>query len=264
MRPMTLDFIRRSFRDIADKDYLAARILYRCDLGPQFLWAALQAVEKYIKAILLFNRIPAKGLSHDVKAGLDRLAEIRDIPFDIPPDVKRFVAYLSKQGPNRYFEFPAFAHGDELLLLDCTVWHLRRYCGWLRATLKTKNGIVDLFPRELARIQAATSNPHKFRIHRGFLEDVLQNRRSRLREHLVWKNFYYGARRKHVIKRFTKHAWSANPAHFLSPAIFTELSSLVDFSKSVRKAFRSVVAQSKTGKPPSPGTAASVSSGSSQ
>lgn len=241
MRPMTLDFIRRSFRDVADKDYIAARILYRSDLAPQFLWAALQAVEKYIKAILLYNRVSTKGLSHDVKAGLARLGEIRDISFHIPREVSDFVSYLSEEGPNRYFEFPAVTHGDELLLLDRTVWHLRRYCSWLRGTITVHGRKVDLFPLELKRIQAAADyGAHRFKIIGGYLEDVLGRRGSPLREHLVWKNFYYGAKKKHVIKNFTKHVSFSKPAHYLDPTIFGELASLVDFSKPVRAIFRSL------------------------
>ncbi len=56
------DYITRSFRDVADEDYVAARALYRDGLDRQFLWAALQSVEKYLKAILAYNRISIKGL----------------------------------------------------------------------------------------------------------------------------------------------------------------------------------------------------------
>ena len=43
------------FRKQADYDYIAARANYRMCLRQQFLWSAHQAVEKYLKAILLFN-----------------------------------------------------------------------------------------------------------------------------------------------------------------------------------------------------------------
>jgi len=43
------------FRKQADYDYIAARANYRMRLRQQFLWSAHQAVEKYLKAILLFN-----------------------------------------------------------------------------------------------------------------------------------------------------------------------------------------------------------------
>ena len=54
------DFAIRSFRDIADYDYISARMAYRAKLLPQFLWLGLQAIEKYLKCILLLNRIKAK------------------------------------------------------------------------------------------------------------------------------------------------------------------------------------------------------------
>ena len=43
------------FRRQADFDYIAARANYRMHLRQQFLWSAQQAMEKYLKAILLFN-----------------------------------------------------------------------------------------------------------------------------------------------------------------------------------------------------------------
>lgn len=43
------DFAARSFRDVADRDYVAARLACRAGLMPQFLWSAQQAFEKYLK-----------------------------------------------------------------------------------------------------------------------------------------------------------------------------------------------------------------------
>ena len=43
----------RSFRDVADQDYIAARLCYRSNLMVQFVWMAEQAIEKYLKAILV-------------------------------------------------------------------------------------------------------------------------------------------------------------------------------------------------------------------
>ncbi|MCA1796649.1 MAG: HEPN domain-containing protein [Geobacteraceae bacterium] len=56
------DFATRSFRDVADQDYIAARLSYRHGLYPQFHWQSLQALEKYLKAILLYNREQAHGV----------------------------------------------------------------------------------------------------------------------------------------------------------------------------------------------------------
>jgi hypothetical protein len=42
------DFAKRCFRDVADHDYILARLAYRSGLFPQFHWCALQAIEKYL------------------------------------------------------------------------------------------------------------------------------------------------------------------------------------------------------------------------
>lgn len=56
---------RFCFRDVADNDYLSARILFRFGFIQQAYWFSEQAVEKYLKAILLFNEISTKNLGHD-------------------------------------------------------------------------------------------------------------------------------------------------------------------------------------------------------
>jgi hypothetical protein len=59
-------------RDAADEDYVAARTAYRIDPTHSFLWNSLQAVEKYTKAILLYNRRPTGDLGHDVRCPEER------------------------------------------------------------------------------------------------------------------------------------------------------------------------------------------------
>src|SRR3954451_19148338 len=60
------DFAIRSFRDVGDGDYVSARVTYRAGLTMQYLWASQQAIEKYLKCILLLNRIPALDVKHDL------------------------------------------------------------------------------------------------------------------------------------------------------------------------------------------------------
>jgi len=52
------EFALRSFRDVADGDYIAARMAYRAELLVQAFWASQQALEKYLKSILLFSEEP--------------------------------------------------------------------------------------------------------------------------------------------------------------------------------------------------------------
>lgn len=98
--------------------------------------------------------------------------------------------------------------------------------------------LVDLFPRNIKKIEG---NIIKGPTRRSFtfwgtLEDILSDKKSELRKHLVWKNFYFGSYTKKVI-RFRPLLSSANPTHVLHPEIYPELDKMVDFSRSVRDYF---------------------------
>jgi HEPN domain-containing protein len=232
-----LDFATRSFRNEADRDYLAARMLHRAELDRQFLWAALQTVEKYLKAILLFNLQSSRGLSHNVTSALSRVTQL---PFGpkLPKDVVEFIAYLNEEGPNRYFDFPMELRSDALHALDRTVWYVRRYCqsfpdppqGWTKSD-------ADWSARYVRYLEsyAADDKPHKFRLLGGVLEEVLSGR-SPVRDALVWKNFYYGRRKKHKI-RYKWRSSSDIPTHYMHVEWYKHLENLVDFPKPVRNQF---------------------------
>jgi len=71
------NFALRSLREIADKDYVHAELAYKSKLVPQFLWSSLHALEKYVKCILVLNRIDATRVKHEVKAG-ERKRQVHD------------------------------------------------------------------------------------------------------------------------------------------------------------------------------------------
>jgi hypothetical protein len=98
---------------------------------------------------------------------------------------------------------------------------------------------LDAFPSEVRRVsEADPDRPHEYRVWGGYLEKVLDDKKSPVRPQLVWKNFYYGSRHKKVIKNFPSR-WSAgNPAHYLDPEAFTQLDELVKLSKPVRDYFQ--------------------------
>lgn len=96
--------VRECLVDMADRDYLAARVCWRARLPEQFLWSALQAIEKQLKAILVLNGRSALKLNHNVEKALDRVCEITDLRLNPPKVVRDFVSYLHRHGPNRYLE----------------------------------------------------------------------------------------------------------------------------------------------------------------
>lgn len=234
------DFINRSFRDVADKDYIAARLSHRYGLDLQFLWFSQQSLEKYLKAILLYNDKDTKHLGHRIKNAYMDVLSIPDIPFDFPDDIEPFIKYVDAFGTNRYFEYPYYLLGEECLQLDRVVWFIRRYCYHMRQIVTTPAGeTIDLFPLEIERVQRtyAMTKPHKFELFGGFLEKVIKDKKSDLRKQLVWKNFYYGSYKKQIIKDYTHRSSSANPTHYLHPEVFAELDKVVKFSEGFRKKF---------------------------
>lgn len=240
-RSFIKDYVNRSFRDVADKDYITARIAHRYELDQQFLWLALQSIEKYLKAILLYSGKSTKEIGHSIVKAYEEVLKISDIEWDFPEDIAGFVRYLNEEGNNRYFEFPYRKKETALLELDRTVWFIRRYCFNLRKTYKRQNGTtVDFFPIYIPIIQSEKTfaNPNKYRLpEQGFIEVLLKGK-SALRDHLVWNNPYYGTYKKKILRVCSMRTSFGNPAHFLLPEIFDDLDKVVRFSKPVRTYFK--------------------------
>ena len=198
--PFIYDFANRSFRDLADQDYILARVAYRNEFDQQFRWCALQAIEKYLKAILLYNRVSSKGLGHDLSKALRRVRGVTDLEFSVPPNVEEFVDYISVYGVDRYLSHPTYLTKSALLTLDKSVWYIRRYCFFMRQVVKTTSVEKELF--ELNRREVTNpyfeKNPHKYRILGGYLEKIFDKKLPAYND-VVWKNFFYGRIKKQKI-----------------------------------------------------------------
>lgn len=239
--PYINDFANRSFRDLADQDYIMARIAYRKEFDQLFRWCSLQAIEKYLKAILIYNRVSAKGVGHDLNKALKRVQGIPDLEFTLPSkDVEEFITYISKYGADRYLSHPTHLKDSAILTLDKTVWCIRRYCYFLRQVIESKGERKELF--ELNKQKATNpyyeTNRHKYKIFNGYLEKVVEKRLPGY-DDLVWKNFFYGRVKKHKIKNFRFRMSSQNPTHSLHPEMFETLDKLVDFPKAVKDEYKS-------------------------
>jgi hypothetical protein len=210
-------FITRSFRDVADGDYIAARALYRHGLDQQFLWSSLQAIEKYMKAILAYHRVPATNVGHDLPAIVKK---VQNLGIPIPPRIEEFINRFWWQGLNRYFQYQLSTEGAGLIELDETIHHLRPFC---RSTVQHRRPID------------------------GFLEEVLRSAlNNRARVDLIWKNLYFGKRHKRSVRfaRRIKFAW---PSHLSHPEVIPELIKLVYFPRKIREQLMRVFAKKKSG-----------------
>jgi HEPN domain-containing protein len=210
------------------------------ELHIQFLWLALQAIEKYLKAVLIYNkRTDGKNLGHATFKLYEKLANITDIRFDIPSHVGDFCKFLEIFGTNRYFEHAYTLDGYEIMRLDEAVWFIRRYCQVLRWREETGDTSVPSFAEALAKLQdqQTLKYPARFSIPGGFIEKVRADKKHPARSSLLFYNDYFG--RKRELKTVT---WNGSwPQINHTPEIFVELEKYVQFSKKVSDHYRTLL-----------------------
>jgi hypothetical protein len=218
------DFAIRSFRDEGDADYIAARMAFRARLVIPSLWASQQTIEKYLKCILLLNRITANRVKHSLNAALDAIDASGKLSLDLIAVSREFIQYIDAVGRFRYLEVSNVALGKNLVMLDRTAWELRRYC-----TLSE-----DL--RKLVIRRGET--PPKARISGGFLEEVIDEPGNPAREPLLWRNAFFGVRQR---RRVSVDVWlkATNAPLYLNPQILDEVLKYVHLPKGVVNAYRS-------------------------
>lgn len=219
------EYINQCFRDMADQDYISARLSYKYKLIDQFLWSSLQSIEKYLKAILLYHGKDTKNIRHNLKIAVKIVKTIPLIEWKFPDRMLNFISYLNDYGNNRYLEKPQHTVGNELFNLDYTVWSIRKYC--------FNKSIMNIYKDDLNQYlnnEYYKKNPMKFKyLFKGHLEKILRLKNySEQRKILIWKNEYFGKRKKgsYRIKILTS---STNPINYIYPSIFPWLKEHVYF-----------------------------------
>ena len=233
-------FATEVFRDQADRDYIAARLACRAELTPQFLWSAQQAVEKYLKAILVYNRRPAKKVGHCIATAL-KLAEAIQEPFtiDLSARSRKFIGHVANYGEIRYIERSYFVDGYILVDLDLTVWELRRYCQVLNVFGKAlPDQEQKLLAQALSDLRKSDVEPrYKFRVHGGLIEQVRKDSRHPARSALLWNNLAFASRKRKTVK-VRDHMAGCNALLDNYPEMLDELLKFVSLPKSLEKAHR--------------------------
>jgi hypothetical protein len=218
------DFAIRSFRDQGDEDYISARLACRAALPGVFLWATQQTIEKYLKCILLLNRIPAARVKHDLGAALTAINHSGKLTVILTRPTQEFIEYIDTYGRFRYLEVPHIAFGESIIGLDRAAWELRRYCTLSHA------------PRQIVLSDGQPAP--KVRLVGGLLEKVIADNANPAREPLLWQNAFFGARNR---RRITVHTWfkANNSPLSLHPEILDEVLKYVFLPKDVVGVYRS-------------------------
>jgi len=237
-RALLNDFATRCFRDTADQDYIVARLSYRAGLFPQFHWQALQALEKYLKAILLYNRIKAKRIKHDLGKALNKCKEL---PFELSYSevTKEFIDHVDTFGRYRYLESSYFINGPKLVQLDKAVWDIRRYCRVLNYEVTLPSGkVVNMLEHELEEIRQSENRPaQEFRIMSGLLEQIVDNKKHLARTALIWQNGFFGKKNRRFVKAH-RHFHATNAPLSLHPEVLDEAIKYVLIPQDVVDAYR--------------------------
>lgn len=232
------DFAIRSFRDTADQDYIAARLAFRHRLFPQFYWAALQAIEKYLKCILVLNRIRAEK-GHVLADLLQAVSAKGKFDLRLHAKTKSFIDHLDDYGSYRYFEVSWAIEGHELLELDRSVWDVRKYARVLvDSELAGGERRERLLREELDRTHSAGSqHPQLHVLKGGLLEKIVSDDAHPARRALIWQNACFGRSRRRNVK-YWPGLWAANAPLTLNPQILDEVLKYVWLPNDLRVAYR--------------------------
>lgn len=244
MHILVNDFAIRSFRETADKDYIAARMAYRARLIQPFLWSALHCLEKYVKGILLLNRVKVhKG--HSVLPGIERMKLHGSFKLDLSADTVKFIKNLEDYGAAfRYYEVSYEIRPFDIVRFDRAVWELRRYCQPLDYDIVELNGkTVNLLTRELDRVHHAKAKHEKGTcVVGGILEKIVENKHHPAREALIWNNLFFGPSRRKGVK-LRPECEAGNSPFFLHPEIIDEVVKYVYIPKPIVEGVRKFAKQ---------------------
>ncbi len=202
------------FRKQADYDYVSARMNYRMQLRQQFLWSGQQAIEKYLKAILLFNGKSGryylkpdsekqKQFNHDLEKLSCEVEKITHLNYALSEEDRRFLVYLNAQGVNRYLTMSSNNLPEAIHDLDRLVWNVRKYCQDISdRAIGCREEVAGMKEAVIRGINnpELIKRPTRFELFNGELERILNRKHSDLaRKGLVWANVFYGKRSKHTI-----------------------------------------------------------------
>lgn len=245
MHILVNDFALRSFRETADKDYIAARMAYRARLIQPFRWSALHCLEKYVKGILFLNRVDAKKLGHSVLPGIERMKQHGKFELDLSAATVEFIKKLESDGAeDRYYLVSYEIEPFDIARFDRAVWELRRYCQPLDYDEVDMNGkTVNLLTHELDRVHRAKEKHEKGTcITGGILEKIIEKKDHPAREALIWNNLFFGPSRRKAVKM--RPDWEAgNSPFFLHPEIIDEVIKYVNVPRDIAEKVRELAKQ---------------------
>ncbi len=190
-----------------------------------FLWSSLHCLEKYVKGILVLNRIDSKKIGHNVSIGIKRLKDSGKFELELSQDTVDFIKMLEDGGAQyRYNEFSQSIDPFALWSLDLAVWEIRRYCQVMDFDIYLGNGTeVNVLHAKLSQVRLAKDKREKNTvIIGGVLESIIKNKAHAARGSLIWKNLRFGTSNRKKAKIIPRSEASASEL-FIYPEILDEV-----------------------------------------
>lgn len=240
------DLAIRSFRDIGDGDYIAARLALRASLPTQAIWSGLQAVEKYLKCMLLLGRVSSKNVGHDLNKGLRLVNERLRFDISLPDRERKVFEHLADSEGDRYLVSSVFLLHDELPGLDALIWRLRQYCVPLGIKHYNDTPNESVLLANLAELRERLEGaPTDGYIPNGLLEKVLAEEGKPAHEGLVWRNAMFGNDEPISPGAGLNPFVAINSPLYLHPEIARPVSELIRLPAGALKDFETLAATKK-------------------
>ncbi|SEO43782.1 hypothetical protein SAMN05428959_10816 [Duganella sp. CF517] len=255
-------FAIRCFRDTGDADYIAARLAMRARLAIPFLWSAEQAIEKYLKCILMLNRQKTGDLGHNIAKALRRINS--RLPFEIRlgEDEQQVFDHVAQCDGDRYLLMSLELEDIELIMLDRLVWRLRQYCEPLDVVHYADEPSEDVLLQNVRRIALGLDGPAtNGHIQGALLERVLGDSEHPAHDALVWQNLKFSLSGQEGIL-FLNNFQAINAPLFLNPELVDVVAKWMHVPDETKKKARRLATlreaerkkqerQARGGKPPS-------------
>ncbi len=205
-------FLEQTLRDAADDDYVSARQSGLINQWRSFGWSGLQAIEKYLKALLVFHRISVKTYSHDLKALFSHCNE--KLPFNIAlkSRLHTMLQWLDQFGIDRYRANPFQAFGVAVADLDELVWIVRNHCVRVYSARKDDESYIEAALRTHQKaLQIINDRKPDLSHINGRIEWLLSHRKHPSRAALIRYNHVYNKRHAKRVRSPTAFEYNLGP-----------------------------------------------------
>jgi hypothetical protein len=232
------DLAMRCFRDTGDGDYIAARLALRAGLASQAIWSGLQAIEKYLKCMLLLRRISSKGIGHDIVRARYLVRDNLGYDFAFGQNEEALFKHLAESGGDRYLVVSLHLFHHELAALDSLVWRLRQFCDVLDVDHYNDPPSGEVLARNLDLIAGKLcGSPSGGYLKYGRLEQILVNGSSPAHDGLVWRNAMFGGNQPFDSESGDFNYTASNAPLYNNPQIVSAVSKLVHLPKGALEAY---------------------------